>query len=612
MEFDMDFGTATLSPGTSDGPLVASVDGQVARLSAEEVVFHDPRSGDNHVMTMDVLAAMDASRQFQPLDSHVAGITQRLPALKGKSHAVEKVFDFLRSRSLVVDADHMLAKLQATPSEPLADPAGLVIRTCDRPAELGRLASSLADSENNFRHGLRYWVVDDSRHSVAENAKALATLRDAGLEVHHLDRKWRQQMCDSLPDPRLSGEILGLGETSDVTCGGAWNTALLLTAGERFLMLDDDFVLDPRWPMGGINQQLNVREGAHVPMQFPARNIDELAAALPIPNVSDGGETFDPLGEHLAACGQSPAVLFSDAFGLEVSAKTLRGATFREIDGLLRGNAIKTTAAGAWGDWRMDTNLWLYLAPAQFTQGMRSSEAAYRALSHQPVMVHGFMTPQLTRMSNFTPLAFDNTQMLPCTAATGRGEDFAFAAWLRYLYPDSLCLHFPTALKHQRPGVVRESPIPEVYVPWLSRFAGEYAASRMDHCTAESPSARLKMLAGVFRDLAEASSERQQVVMSQYLTMLRSQIVEQAQSAMTSMNPVANFWLTDVKEWITENGRSLTAPGAPRMRDWPPSLSNAQCTERLGHGLRQYADHFDHWQVLWQHCKGNRESLLSL
>ena len=139
----MNFGTAQLTPQrrAPAGPLLASVDGQVARLSDEEVVFHDPRSGENHVMTLDVLAAMDASRRFLTLEEHANRIAQRIPALKDKQHAIGKVFEFLQNRGLVVEAGAMLKQLQAEP-RPVTAPAGLVIRTCDRPRELARLAES--------------------------------------------------------------------------------------------------------------------------------------------------------------------------------------------------------------------------------------------------------------------------------------------------------------------------------------------------------------------------------------------------------------------------------------------------------------------------------------
>lgn len=616
MEFEMDFGTATLSPGkqpaAKSGPLLASVDGQVARLSQDEVVFHDPRSGENHVMTMDVLAAMDASRQFQPLELHVATIMKRLPALQGKSHAVEKVFEFLRSRGLVVDAQDMLGKLRQGETQPAEEPAGLVIRTCDRPSELARLVDSLASSERGTGRGLRYLVVDDSRRSRSENASALRGLKELGLEVQHLDRQWRLRVCETLPKPALSQQILGLEDPDALTCGGAWNTALMLTAGERFLMLDDDFVLDPRLPAGGVNSDLSIREAPHVPMFFAGRGTEDLATALSRPGQDTSGGPYDPLAEHLASCGQAPGVLFGDGFGASVSPDTLRGLSYGQVASLLSGEVIKTTAAGAWGDWRMDTNLWLYLAPPEHTQGMRADEASYRALSHQPALAHGFDHLQLARMSNFTPLAFDNRQLMPCTVPTGRGEDFTFAAWLRYLYPDSLCLHFPTMLRHQRPAGSAESPVPEAYVPWLSRFAGEYALSQQEHCAAGPPEARLRSLVSILRDLADASAHDQQVMLGQFLAMLRSQIIEQAQTALTSLRPAPEFWVRDAKDWITENGRSLTNAAPPRLRDWPVNVSAGECAQGLSLGLTQYADQLEHWQSIWDHCRGNRESLLKV
>ena len=240
MDFEFDFGTTQLTrgktagAGQNDGPLVASVEGQVAQLSAEECVFLDRATGQSHVMTLDVLTAMDASRRFLTVQEHTANVEQRVPALKGKGHAIEKVFGFLRERGLLVEAAEMVGKLAQTPSRDLESPRTLVIRTCDRPAQLQRLAASLADYETSYRRGLRYVIVDDSRRTVAENRTALESLREQGLEVHQLDRDWRERFAADLGKVETSRPLLGLADGQTVTCGGAWNTATLLTAGERF------------------------------------------------------------------------------------------------------------------------------------------------------------------------------------------------------------------------------------------------------------------------------------------------------------------------------------------------------------------------------------------
>ena len=368
-------------------------------------------------------------------------------------------------------------------------------------------------------------------------------------------------------------------------------------------MLDDDFIVDPR-VRASHGSQLSVREPAHVPMSF-AGNLDNLGKVL---QPTDR----DPFAEHAAACGQPPGVLFEPHLGLSVSPQTLRGVAFSRLQTLLNGQAIKTSAGGAWGDWRMDTNLWLYLAPPEYTAGMRVDAGQYRALSHRPVLAHGFDQPQLTRMTNFTPLAFDNTTLIPCTVPTGRGEDFTFATWLRYLYPDSLCLHWPTMLGHQRADGATESPHAQVYVPWLSRMAGEYALSRIEDAEAAGPQARMASLVALFRDLAAADNQRRQTVLREFLGMLRAQIVQQAQTALTKLSAAPEFWVRDAREWITENGRALTSDQAPRMREWPADLDATGCADAFARGLEGYADQLHVWPEFWEARSGRLEQALKL
>ncbi|MEM9532916.1 MAG: hypothetical protein AAGA23_18490 [Pseudomonadota bacterium] len=593
----MNFGTAQLTPQrrAPAGPLLASVDGQVARLSDEEVVFHDPRSGENHVMTLDVLAAMDASRRFLTLEEHTQRIAQRIPALKDKQHAIGKVFEFLQNRGLVVEAGAMLEQLQAEPRS-VAAPAGLVIRTCDRPQELARLAESLAAYEAQTGRGLTYFVVDDSRRTAEENDAALSSLKDAGRPVHRLDRSWRQRLCATLPQPAVAAPLLGLADDDEATCGGAWNTAVLLTAGRRFLMLDDDFVLDSRRAPEARDSLLGISEPRHVPMHFSGKDMAELEE-----NLTAGPE--DLLAQHLEVCGQSPGALLSGELGLAAAPGMLRGASYGRIASLLAGQAIRTTAAGAWGDWRMDTHLWLYLADGADTAPLRTDLRSYRALTHRPVLYHGFPQAQLAEISNFTPLAFDNTTLMPCTVPTGRGEDFAFAAWLRYLYPDSLSLHLPAGLRHERPPGSMESPVATGYVPWFARFVGEYALSRMDQCQARRPEDRIRSLAGLLADLAAADRTTQETLVAQFLAMLRSQVIEQAQRALADLQQAPEFWVRDAREWITTNAQALTENGAPTLRGAGPDLTAP---------LAATAAQLSAWPALWEHCAAQADSLLDL
>ena len=153
-----------------------------------------------------------------------------------------------------------------------------MIRTCDRPASLHALAQSAARYEAAHGRNLHYLVIDDSRGDGARNDEAVAPLREQGLRVTRLDRQWRSRFAQALPNPQIANTLLGLDDDGAITCGGAWNTASLLTAGRRVAMLDDDFLIDVR-RRGAANKALGLSEPDEVPMSF-AGGIDQLASAL--------------------------------------------------------------------------------------------------------------------------------------------------------------------------------------------------------------------------------------------------------------------------------------------------------------------------------------------
>ena len=90
--YQINYGAATAAPPAPArvdpaAPLYASEDGVVASLSNNECIFQVKRSGETHVMTFQVLQALDQVREFRSLDEHVSRIlaTWALPkAIKQK------------------------------------------------------------------------------------------------------------------------------------------------------------------------------------------------------------------------------------------------------------------------------------------------------------------------------------------------------------------------------------------------------------------------------------------------------------------------------------------------------------------------------------------------
>src|SRR5690349_4989844 len=102
MDFQIDYGSVPLNrkPAPPSGPLYASVDGRVSSLANGEVVFFDLATEQLHVMTEQVLGAMDVCRPFRTMDEHVAAVRQAMPKLPQQGDAVKRVLENLVSRGL--------------------------------------------------------------------------------------------------------------------------------------------------------------------------------------------------------------------------------------------------------------------------------------------------------------------------------------------------------------------------------------------------------------------------------------------------------------------------------------------------------------------------------
>ena len=140
MDFKIDYGSLPLTPAAPvNAPLYASAPGRASALGNGEVVFYDETLERTHVMTMQVLQAMDLCREFKTLDAHVDAIVQAQPALARQQAAVKRVLEGLRSQGLLVSDVTVLDRFQADTTPRNAPFAGVFIRACNRPAQLERL-----------------------------------------------------------------------------------------------------------------------------------------------------------------------------------------------------------------------------------------------------------------------------------------------------------------------------------------------------------------------------------------------------------------------------------------------------------------------------------------
>src|SRR5689334_988512 len=94
-------------------PIYASEDGAVATLSNKECIFQVRRTGEAHVMTFQVLQALDQCREFRTLDEHAARIMTSVPGLTQQREGVLRVLQSLAQRGLLVSDAAFLQDLAA-------------------------------------------------------------------------------------------------------------------------------------------------------------------------------------------------------------------------------------------------------------------------------------------------------------------------------------------------------------------------------------------------------------------------------------------------------------------------------------------------------------------
>ena len=125
-------------------PLFASEDGMVASLSSHECIFVANRTGEPHVMTFQVLQALDQCREFRTLDEHIARIQSTISGLAGKRDEIKRVLDSLAQRQLLVSDAQFVERARTAPltQAPLR---AVFIRACDRPEQFEQLLRSLTD-----------------------------------------------------------------------------------------------------------------------------------------------------------------------------------------------------------------------------------------------------------------------------------------------------------------------------------------------------------------------------------------------------------------------------------------------------------------------------------
>ena len=597
MDFKIDYGSRPLTPVIqANAPLYASVPGRASALGNNEVVFYDETLERTHVMTLQVLQAMDLCREFKTLDAHVDAIVAAQPALARQQQAVKRVLEGLRSQGLLVSDVTVLDRFQADTSARKAQFAGIFIRACNRPTQLERLLRSLLDYEQRFAARRRYTVIDDSTDAaaVARHAELLAEFAQrSGATVSHVQRAGWDAIVADLADasPMHADAARGMLQRGVAGGGGLGiNLSLMLSAGSRLALFDDDFVLPlhrhPAYRAGLVFS----RGGAS------SRTFADVDAAMAAGEPFDG----DPFDLHLGLCGESLSTIAAHVDGCSLGVEQLRGMNLSRTPTLRPDPRVLATVNGHRGHSGAASLGWIFMLDAAARAQMPRDAETYQAWIDQPAVWSGSAAFSVSQRGNYTPFAIDNSRLMPCTSPSGRGEDALFASLAQMAYPRDVFMDVPFAIGHLQEGArSRRDSIAQPDRPSVAQCFADLVAPLGDVLVATDPAARLQGAAARLRDLGGADSRALQAYLREFLAHRRSQRIEALQRSYAAAPDAPEPWRADLRAQIEANGKAVSVGGVARLGGWPQDVDADTASAMLRDDANRMADGLDAWPQLW-------------
>ncbi len=596
----------------SNAPLFASEDGMVASLSSQECIFIVKRTGDTHVMTFQVLQALDLCREFRTLDDHTTRIQSTIPGLVGKKDGVKRVLESLLQRGLLISDDAFVKRITQVPAAATANLRAVFIRACDRPQSLSRLLRSLTDYERTHQAGRQYVLLDDSGLSsnVNEQRDLLREFaRNTGCKTSYFGSAERNKLIDRLNKavPRAKHVTAKLLQreahphAQRFGGGRGWNMSLLLSAGARLALLDDDLSLPLRRP-DFARDGLNPNPDATASARFPATMEHAFAAGIE--------STVDPFALHMQSCGQNLGTVIQSYY--PVDRASLRGLNLGRLETLNESSRIVATQTGSYGSSRTETAVWLYQLDAESREEFWRERAAYQKNVEAQHIWQTVAQARVMPMVNFTPFMLDNSQMMPCTNPVGRGEDGYAGAVLRFCYPESLALDLPESVGHvQETGRRRSDKTLATFQPRVNHFMREFVSRQFGLFSAADPAKRMELLGDVMRDLSNASERDRVTRLREYLSYVRADLIDRLQHQVEAVPDAPVYWQADARAIVQSNAKALLANAPPRLGDWAEDIDSAGCARALSEELDSLADACEHWPAMWQYAAEQGDKLLS-
>ncbi len=314
--------------------------------------------------------------------------------------------------------------------------------TADRPAKLATCLASIVRQVQRHRFESRIVVVDASQCSTHQERNAqlvgdiavAAPVRTEYWGPHEAERL-RRALREVIEEESVLEWALTPREV-----GACRNLLLLLTAGHRLVMVDDDMLYEP-WTHDGVERELvSLRHSDCYLSEYFDTRAEAISSVTP--------SAADLLALQTSSLGQTLGSVLANANGVDVSEACPELLEWIEEP---ESCTIRASAVGIAGDSGMscpDPLLFcsgamrakLLSDEATFQRALRSREmwrvAPAALVTHEPIVMAGGMAIGNDYVAG--------GPFMPC----GRNEDGVYGRLLEVLEPRNVYMHVPAGIVH--------------------------------------------------------------------------------------------------------------------------------------------------------------------
>lgn len=564
-------------------------------------LLYSSHNGAKITVTQEVAAVVRNCDTFLSLEEHLQRLLGLFPALREQPASVMQVLESLRDAGVLVPAE-ALCEVGETPQhvadgERVASKPSICITTSDRPELVRRLFDSLLRHVRLSRFQ-RVYLIDDSRDpaAVRQNAEATEAFRVVSpIDAVHVCPERQRTLAAALGEavPAAAQGLQCLLEhgwwKGLPTYGRARNLALLLTAGQRCLMLDDDVLCEAWWAPGrregvafGGEREVDFLHGPADLQRFAALGEDPLQA-----QVACLGLSLDDSLRSLGHPGLTPDLLADTPVGF--------------LGRVAPDARILVTQCGTLGDPGTEDNSWLALVGQESVQRLLAHPGGLAAAFASRQVWLGYAMPTFTDLANMSQVTgLDNRALLPPYLSGLRGEDRLFGTLTGYLHPQSLVLDQPWAIAHRPLPERQGNPRGDACTPrGGASLLDEWLMERMPAGSAAAPEARLALLAGELGVLAGQSDRDLRRDFGRLLTGVQVDRLHRIEAQLRSTGAASEQW----RSWLAGNHESLlqalqTVPSPLDARMVPTGTTEAEIWSATRATAAAYATLLQHWPAL--------------